>query len=95
MGSLAALLSYLLMAWGAIRTLRENQRRGVRIDWKRAFIVAGCSILLAAIAGGIMVGAIVLGWPLAGVVLFFAVFLAGIVGMAVAANRIWPPAADT
>lgn len=67
MGPLIVALSSLLMAWSAIRTLRENQRRGVRIDWKRALIVAGCSILLAALAGVVMVGAILLGWPIAGV----------------------------
>lgn len=94
MGSLVATIFRLFLVWSAIRAVRENQRRGVRIDWKRTFIVAGYSILLAAIAGGVMFGAIALGRPSLGVILFFAVFLAGIVGMAVTANRIWPPAAD-
>lgn len=90
---MARFLAHLFLVLNAVHAIRENRRRGVRIEWKRTLILAAGTLLVAALACGALIGALLLDQPLAGALLFAAIVLAGIVALVVAANRIWPPAA--
>ena len=62
------------------------------IDWAKTLVSAVGAILIAALATGAFYGAMALDAPTTGVVLFFVVFLVGVIALAVVVNRRWPGA---
>jgi amino acid transporter len=79
-----------LVMVGQIRLLRENRRRGIKIDWSRGLLVAGACILITLIGFACMLAANALGQPMVGVGLFVLILIVGLIILAVAANRHWP-----
>jgi hypothetical protein len=73
-----------------IKRIRDNRRRGIGIDWGKTLVSAVGAALIAALATGAFYGAMALGAPTTGVVLFFVVFLVGVIALAVVVNRRWP-----
>ncbi len=92
MGWLAFAMLYLVVLAGAIKQIRDNRRRGVGIDWTRTLVTAGGAILITVLATGGLIGAMALGEPAIGLVVFVLVVVAGLIALAVAVNRRWPPA---
>jgi hypothetical protein len=90
MGWLPAILCLIVLA-GTIKQIRDNRWRGVAIDWTKTLVTAAAAIVIAALATGAFFGAMALGAPTIGVVLFFVVILIGVTALAVALNRRWPP----
>ena len=91
MGWPAIILCLIVLA-AAIKQIRDNRRRGIGVDWGKTLVTAAAAILIAALATGAFYGAMALGAPTTGVVLFFVVFLAGVSALAVVVNRRWPGA---
>jgi hypothetical protein len=91
MGWPAIILSLIVLA-GTIQKIRDNRRRGIAIDWMKTLVTAAAAIVIAALATGVFFGAMALGAPTTGVVLFFVVFLVGVSALAVVVNRRWPGA---
>jgi len=91
-GWLAFAILYLMVMVGAIKQIRDNRRRGVGVVWAKTFATAGGAIVIAALAGGGLIGAMALGAPAIGIIVFFLVFLVGLIALIVAVNRRWPPA---
>ena len=91
MGWPAIILGLIVLA-GTIQKIRDNRRRGIAIDWGKTLVIAAAAIVIAALATGAFFGAMALGAPTTGLVLFFAVFLVGVIALAVVVNRRWPGA---
>ena len=91
MGWPAIILCLIVLA-GTIQKIHDNRRRGVTIDWMKTLASAVGAILIAAVATGAFFGAMALGAPTTGLVLFFVVFLVGVIALAVVVNRHWPGA---
>jgi hypothetical protein len=91
MGWPAIILSLIVLA-GTIQKIRDNRRCGIAIDWMKTLVTAAAAIVIAALATGVFFGAMALGAPTTGVVLFFVVFLVGVSALAVVVNRRWPGA---
>jgi hypothetical protein len=91
MGWPAIILCLIVLA-GTIQKIHDNRRRGVTIDWMKTLASAVGAILIAAVATGAFFGAMALGAPTTGLVLFFVVFLVGVIALAVVVNRRWPGA---
>ena len=91
MGWPAIILCLVVLA-ASIKQIRDNRRRGIGIDWGKTLVSAVGAILIAALATGAFYGAMALGAPTTGVVLFFVVFLVGVTALAVVVNRRWPGA---
>ena len=91
MGWPAIILCLIVLA-ASIKQIRDNRRRGIGIDWGKTLASAVGAILIAALATGVFYGAMALGAPTTGVVLFLVVFLAGVITLAVVVNRLWPGA---
>jgi hypothetical protein len=91
MGWPAIILCLIVLA-ASIKQIRDNRRRGIGIDWSKTLVSAVGAILIAAVATGAFYGAMALGAPTTGVVLFFVVFLVGVIALAVVVNRRWPGA---
>ena len=91
MGWPAIVLGLIVLA-GTIQKIRDNRRRGIAIDWTRTLLIAAAAIVIAALATGVFFGAMALGAPTTGLVLFFVVFLVGVIALAVVVNRRWPGA---
>ena len=91
MGWPAIILCLVVLA-ASIKQIRDNRRRGISIDWMKTLVTAAAAIVIAALATGAFYGAVALGAPTAGVVLFFVVFLVGVIALAVVVNRRWPGA---
>jgi hypothetical protein len=91
MGWPAIILSLIVLA-GTIQKIRDNRRRGIAIDWMKTLVTAAAAIVIAALATGVFFGAMALGAPTTGVVLFFVVFLVGVTALAIVVNRRWPGA---
>jgi len=91
MGWPAIILCLIVLA-GTLKKIRDNRRRGIGIDWGKTLASAVGAILIAALATGVFYGAMALGAPTTGVVLFLVVFLAGVITLAVVVNRLWPGA---
>ena len=91
MGWPAIVLCLVVLA-GTIQKIRDNRRRGVTIDWMKTLASAVGAILIAAVATGAFFGAMALDAPTTGLVLFFVVFLIGVIALAVIVNRRWPGA---
>jgi small-conductance mechanosensitive channel len=91
MGWPAIILCLVVLA-ASIKQIRDNRRRGISIDWTKTLVTAAAAILIAALATGAFYGAMALGAPTTGVVLFFVVFLVGVTLLAVVVNRRWPGA---
>jgi hypothetical protein len=89
MGWPAVILCLIVLA-GTIQKLRDNRRRGIAIDWVKTLVTAAAAIVIAALATGVFFGATALGAPTTGLVLFFVVFLVGVIALAVVVNRRWP-----
>jgi hypothetical protein len=89
MGWPAIILCLVVLA-ASIKQIRDNRRRGISIDWTKTLVTAGAAIVIAAPATGAFYGAMALGAPTTGVVLFFVVFLVGVTALAVVVNRRWP-----
>jgi hypothetical protein len=89
MGWPAIILCLVVLA-GTIKQIRDNRRRGVTIDWGKTLVTAVAAIVIAALATGVFFGAMALGAPTTGLVLFFVVFLVGVIALAVVVNRRWP-----
>jgi hypothetical protein len=89
MGWPAIILSLIVLA-GTIQKIRDNRRRGIAIDWMKTLVTAAAAIVIAALATGVFFGAMALGAPTTGVVLFFVVFLVGVTALAIVVNRRWP-----
>jgi uncharacterized membrane protein YoaK (UPF0700 family) len=87
-----AIILGLIVLAGTIQKIRDNRRRGIAIDWTKTLVTAAAAIVIAALATGAFFGAMALGAPTTGVVLFFVVFLVGVVALAVVVNRRWPGA---
>ena len=91
MGWPAIILCLIVLA-ASIKQIRDNRRRGIGIDWGKTLVSAVGAILIAALATGAFYGAMALGAPTTGVVLFFVVFLIGVTALAVVVNRRGPGA---
>jgi small-conductance mechanosensitive channel len=91
MGWPAIILCLIVLA-GTLKKIRDNRRRGIGVDWGKTLASAVGAILIAALATGVFYGAMALGAPTTGVVLFLVVFLAGVITLAVVVNRLWPGA---
>jgi len=91
MGWPAIILCLVVLA-ASIKQIRDNRRRGISIDWMKTLVTAAAAIVIAALATGAFYGAVALGAPTTGVVLFFVVFLVGVIALAVVVNRRWPGA---
>jgi len=91
MGWPAIILCLVVLA-ASIKQIRDNRRRGISIDWMKTLFTAAAAIVIAALATGAFYGAVALGAPTTGVVLFFVVFLVGVIALAVVVNRRWPGA---
>jgi small-conductance mechanosensitive channel len=91
MGWPAIILCLIVLA-ASIKQIRDNRRRGIGIDWGKTLVSAVGAILIAAVATGVFYGAMALGAPTTGVVLFFVVFLIGVTALAIVVNRRWPGA---
>jgi hypothetical protein len=91
MGWPAAILTLIVLA-ASIKQIRDNRRRGVAVDWTKTLVIAAAAIVIAMLATGAFYGAMALGAPRTGVVLFFVVFLAGVTALAVVVNRRGPGA---
>ena len=91
MGWPAIILCLIVLA-AAFKQIRDNRRRGIGIDWGKTLVSAVGAILIAALATGAFYGAMALGAPTTGAVLFFVVFLIGVITLAVVVNRRWPGA---
>ena len=91
MGWPAIILCLIVLA-ASIKQIRDNRRRGIAIDWAKTLVTAAAAIIIAALAVGALYGAMALGAPTTGVVLFFVVFLVGVIALAVVVNRRWPGA---
>jgi drug/metabolite transporter (DMT)-like permease len=91
MGWPAIILCLIVLA-ASIKQIRDNRRRGIAIDWGKTLVTAAAAILIAALATGAFYGAMALGAPTTGAVLFFVVFLVGVIALAVVVNRRWPGA---
>jgi hypothetical protein len=91
MGWPAIILCLVVLA-ASIKQISYNRRRGIAIDWAKTLVIAAAAIVIAALATGAFFGAMAFDAPTTGVVLFFAVFLIGVVALAVAVNRRWPGA---
>jgi hypothetical protein len=91
MNWLAFVLCLVVLA-GTVKQIRDNRRRGVAIDWTKTLVTACGAILIAALSTGVFFGAMALGAPTTGVVLFFVVFIVGVTALAVVVNRRWPRA---
>jgi small-conductance mechanosensitive channel len=91
MGWPAIILCLIVLA-ASIKQIRDNRRRGIGVDWGKTLVTAAAAILIAALATGAFYGAMALGAPTTGVVLFFVVFLIGVIALAVVVNRRWPGA---
>jgi small-conductance mechanosensitive channel len=91
MGWPATILCLIVLA-ASIKQIRDNHRRGIGIDWGKTLVSAVGAILIAAVATGVFYGAMALGAPTTGVVLFFVVFLIGVTALAIVVNRRWPGA---
>jgi len=91
MGWPAIILCLIVLA-AAFKQIRDNRRRGIGIDWGKTLVSVVGAILIAALATGAFYGAMALGAPTIGVVLFFVVFLIGVITLAVVVNRRWPGA---
>jgi hypothetical protein len=90
MAAAAILLVVLLTVAGAIRQLRENRRRGIKIEWSKTAVTGAGCILITAAAVGAMLGAAKLGQPEIGFVAFLVVFGVGLAGLIIFVNRRWP-----
>ncbi len=90
MGWPAIILCLIVLA-ASIKQIRDNRRRGIGVDWGKTLASAVGAILIAAAATGVFFGAMALGAPTIGVVLFFVVFLVGVTALAIVVNRRWPP----
>ena len=91
MGWPAIILCLIVLA-AAIKQIRDNRRRGIGVDWGKTLVTAVAAILIAALATGVFYGAMALGAPTTGVVLFLVVFLVGVTALAIVVNRRWPGA---
>ena len=91
MGWPAVILCLIVLA-GTIKKIRDNRRRGIAIDWAKTLVIAVAAIVIAVLATGAFYGAMALGAPTTGAVLFFVVFLIGVIALAVVVNRRWPGA---
>jgi small-conductance mechanosensitive channel len=91
MGWPAIILCAIVLA-ASIKQIRDNRRRGVGVDWGKTLVSAVGAIVIAALATGAFYSAMALGAPTTGVVLFFVVFLIGVLTLAVVVNRRWPGA---
>jgi len=91
MGWPAIILCLVVLA-GTLKKIRDNRRRGIGVDWGKTLASAVGAILIAALATGVFYGAMALGAPTTGVVLFLVVFLVGVIALAVVVNRLWPGA---
>ena len=91
MGWPAIILGLIVLA-GTIQKIRDNRRRGIAIDWGKTLVIAAAAIVIAALATGAFFGAMALGAPTTGLVLFFTVFLVGVIALTVVVNRRWPGA---
>jgi MFS family permease len=91
MRTLAHLIIFFTAVSRLVGRLRENRRRGVPFNWTAVLATAGGVIALMALSGACLAGAIALGWPILGVILSLAVFIAGLVALALAVTRRWPP----
>ena len=91
MGWPAIILCLVVLA-GTIKQIRDNRRRGVAIDWAKTLVTAAGAVVIAALATGAFFGAMALDAPTTAVVLFFVVFLGGVIALAVVVNRRWPGA---
>ena len=89
MGWPAIILGLIVLA-GTIQKIRDNRRRGIAIDWTKTLVTGAAAIVIAALATGVFFGAMALGAPTTGLVLFFVVFLVGVIALAVVVNRRWP-----
>ena len=89
MGWPAIILGLIVLA-GTIQKIRDNRRRGIAIDWMKTLVIAAAAIVIATLATGAFYGAMALGAPTTGLVLFFVVFLVGVIALAVVVNRRWP-----
>ena len=89
MGWPAIILCLVVLA-GTIHKIQDNRRRGIAIDWGKTLVIAAAAIVIAALATGAFFGAMALGAPTTGLVLFFVVFLVGVIALAVVVNRRWP-----
>jgi hypothetical protein len=91
MGWPAVILCLIVLA-GTIKKIRDNRRRGIGIDWAKTLVIAVAAIVIAVLATGAFYGAMALGAPTTGAVVFFVVFLIGVTALAVVVNRRWPGA---
>jgi K+-sensing histidine kinase KdpD len=91
MGWPAIILCLVVLA-ASIKQIHDNRRRGMTIDWTKTFVTAAGAIVIAALATGAFFGAMALDAPTTGLVLFFVVFLIGVIALAVIVNRRWPGA---
>ena len=91
MGWPAIILCAIVLA-ASIKQIRDNRRRGIGVDWGKTLVTAVAAILIAALATGVFYGAMALGAPTTGVVLFLVVFLVGVTALAIVVNRRWPGA---
>jgi small-conductance mechanosensitive channel len=87
-----AIILCLIVLAASLKQIRDNRRRGIGVDWGKTFVSAIGAILIAALATGAFYGAMALDAPTTGVILFFVVFLAGVIALAVVVNRRWPGA---
>ena len=71
---------------------RQSPARRCASTGRKTLVSAAAAILIAALATGAFYGAMALGAPTTGVVLFFVVFLVGVIALAVVVNRRWPGA---
>jgi peptidoglycan/LPS O-acetylase OafA/YrhL len=82
-----AIILALIVLAATIKRIDDNRRRGIAIDWMRTLVIAIAALLIAALATGAFFGAMALGAPTTGLVLFFVVFLLGVSALAIVLNR--------
>jgi hypothetical protein len=74
---------------GAIRQVRENKRLGIKFQWAKFFATMGGVVVVMGLGLGCLFLGLSLDRPLIAA-LYLVIFIGGLVGLFIWANRRWP-----